>query len=161
MSRLEFISVSFCSVCSASPACSPVLSSIRFQVDNHHCPESDSSFPSLKQRSHWYDLPLLCQPSDPTRPISYETQNKAIRNALNHAGVLASKATHESRRFGARLAESGGASAEEIARAGGWATAVMETTYLSRLPRQAMRAIGGHAKNGGLFFLPRAVDVPQ
>ena len=82
-----------------------------------------------------------------------------MRNALDYAGVLASKATHENRRFGARLAEEGGASSSEIARAGGWATGVMETAYLSNLPRQAMRAIAGHPKDGGLFFLPRAVEV--
>ena len=93
-----------------------------FQQDTHLCPKSDSSFPSFRQRRHWYDLPLLCHPADPTRGISYETQANAMRNALNHAGVLASKATHENRRFGARLAEAGGASYSEIARAEGWAT---------------------------------------
>ena len=93
--------------------------------------------------------------------ISYETQAQAMRNALRYAGVLGSKATHENRRFGARLAELGGASYDQIARAGGWATAVMDTAYLSHLPRQAMRAIAGHPKDGGLFFLPRAVDVPE
>ena len=133
----------------------------RFHIDSHCCPESQSSFPSFRERRDWYDLPLLSHSNDPKHGISYETQANAMRNALYYAGVLASKATQENRRLGARLAEEGGASSSEIARAGGWATGVMETAYLSNLPRQAVRAIAGHPKDGGLFFLPRAGEVPD
>lgn len=82
-------------------------------------------------------------------------------NALLAAGVFPSKLTHENRKTGARLAEKGELSIDDIARAGGWATATLETTHLSALPRKSMRVIAGHPKKKGFFVLPRAVVVPD
>lgn len=134
---------------------------VRFNILPNCPPSSQSSFPSFAERKDWYDLPLLSQVRDPTKPISYKTQQEAMINALLAAGVFPSKSTHENRRTGARLAEKGEVSIDDIARAGGWATATLETTYLSALPRKSMRVIAGHPKKKGFFVLPRAVVVPD
>ena len=82
-----------------------------------------------------------------------------MKDALKYAEVHTTQSTHINRKTGARLAEEGGAPASEIARAGGWATGVMETTYLTHFPRQAMRALDGVPVDGGGFHLARAVSV--
>ncbi|UOH80980.1 hypothetical protein LQV05_003641 [Cryptococcus neoformans] len=138
----------------------PVLYLARLNVLPNRAPSSQSSFPTFAERKDWYDLPLLSQVRDPTKLISYKTQQEAMINALLAAVVFSSKSTHENQRTGARLAEEEEVSIDAIARAGGWATATLETAYLSTLPRKSMRVIAGHPKKKGFFVLPRAV-VPE
>ena len=80
--------------------------------------------------------------------------------ALKSAGVRTTQATHINRKAGAQIAEANGASPAEIARAGGWATGVMENVYLTNFALPAMRALAGFKSEGGTFYLPRAVSVP-
>ena len=124
-------------------------------------PGSTSSFPDFSEKKNWYNLPLLSRKGQPTTPIGYRTQERAIKAALDYAEVQTSKKTHASRIAGAQFAEAAGASVSEIARAGGWATAVMEVVYLSAFPREAMRALAGFPTKGGSFFLERALEVPD
>ena len=87
-------------------------------------------------------------------------QRKAMAAALKSAGVRTTQATHINRKAGAQIAEANGASPAEIARAGGWATGVMENVYLTNFALPAMRALAGFKSEGGTFYLPRAVSVP-
>ena len=87
-------------------------------------------------------------------------QRKAMAAALKSAGVRTTQAIHINRKPGAQIAEANGASPAEIARAGGWATGVMENVYLTNFALPAMRALAGFKSEGGTFYLPRAVSVP-
>jgi hypothetical protein len=118
-------------------------------------------FPNLLKRAEWYDLPLLSTTNNVKKQLSYMEQNRAMTTALQFAGVISTSITHINRKTGAQLAELGGASSSEIARAGGWAQGVMENVYLSNLPREAMRSVAGFRKDRGGFYLPRAVQVPS
>lgn len=132
-----------------------------FQHSQEIFPQSGHSFPSFHSRADWYDLPLLTVGNNPLEPIKYKTQDEAIRNALAHAKVKSTQSTHFGRKTGARLAEAGGAAEGDIARAGNWAQGVMENVYLAHIPRQTIRAVAGFKAEGGNFYLPRGVEVPQ
>ena len=143
-----------------SPSVEKLIKS-SFQHGREIFPNSDCSFPSFRRRKDWYDLPLLCDDDNATRPISYSTQRRAIDAAIKDADVRTTQSTHINRKTGARLAEEGGAANADIARAGGWAMGVMENVYLTNIPRPALRALAGFNPQGGTFYLPRAVDVPD
>jgi hypothetical protein len=132
----------------------------RFQHSNEKYPSSGTSFPSLRRRSDWYDLPLLADGNDPVKEISCNQQRKAISVALQAAGVRSTHATHIGRKAGAQRAEANGASPEEIARAGRWTTGVMESVYLTNFSMPALRALAGFGSGGRGYYLPRAVELP-
>lgn len=120
-----------------------------------------TSFPSLQRREHWYDLPLLSYASDPTKAIGYGTQREAVKAAIDFAGIKTTKVTHISRRTGAQLAEINGADEDAIKRAGRWSSGVVESSYLTKFPMAAIRAIAGWNPQGGDFYLARYVEVPE
>ncbi|RXK39824.1 hypothetical protein M231_02879 [Tremella mesenterica] len=122
-----------------------------------YCGPSPSGFPNLATRANWYDLPLLSDGKNRLKEVSYDTQRRAINEALKAANVHTYQKTHVNRRLGARLAEQGGASPDEIARAGHWAHSVLEIHYLTHIPRKTLRALAGFPVEGKGFFLPRAV----
>ena len=99
-------------------------------------------------------LPLLCKRNDLSQEITYDTQRNAVLTALKAAGVRTIQATRINRRAGAQTAEPNGASPAEIARAGGWATCVMENVYLTNFSLPAMRSLAGFRSEGGTFYLP-------
>ena len=67
-------------------------------------------------------------------------QQRANWAAISYVGVRTTQATHLDRKTGAQLAELGGADRQAIARAGGWADGIMDNMYLSKFPRESMRA---------------------
>ncbi|UOH84615.1 hypothetical protein LQV05_001423 [Cryptococcus neoformans] len=75
--------------------------------------------------------------------------------------LFARASTHTSRKWGAQLAEDGGAPEEDIMRQGRWCTKVMETVYLSKFPLKALRSLAGFPKKKGSYYLPRDMEVPQ
>ena len=144
-------------ICTMTPSAHALTS---FHHSGHKYPKSRTTFPSFQKRSNWYDLPLLCRHHDVTLDISYPAQNKSMKRALASANIRSKKVTHASRVAGARIAEENGASPEEVARAGRWASGVMEAVYLSSFPLPATRAMAEFASQRGSYYLPRAVPVP-
>ena len=137
------------------------LTSYRFSVDKESFVNSTNGFPDLSKRESWYFIKLLRGDKGEMDGITYTTQHNAVRAAHAKADVTSSKSTHAGRRGGARVAERAGAAVTDIARAGNWSTSVLENVYLDQLPRGSMRAQAGFRPEGGTFWLPRAVDVPE
>jgi hypothetical protein len=140
----------------------------RYQIHEDQYPYSKpigwpslQSFPNLCHKPDWYNLPLLSKTCTIDKLLSYTVQAKAMAKALQKAGVHGVKVTHDGRVTGTRMAEAAGASASDIAWAGGWSTGVMENTYMSNLPRETMRTLAGFSPVKGGFFLERAVRVPE
>ncbi|RXK35195.1 hypothetical protein M231_07566 [Tremella mesenterica] len=144
-----------------NPQICPVFLLALYLFARLYCGPSPSGFPDMSTRANWYDIPLLSDARDRSKEISYDTQRRAINGALQAANVHTYQKTHVNRRMGARLAEQGGASPDEIARAGHWAHSVLEIHYLTHVPRRTLRAHAGFPIEGNGFFLPRAVTPPS
>ncbi|ODO10912.1 hypothetical protein I350_01511 [Cryptococcus amylolentus CBS 6273] len=114
----------------------------RLHCSTARCPHSDTSFPDLSQRGHWYEA-------------------FSSKNAYLTAGVQSRLYTHDGRRFGARVAIKSGAPDRQVERLSPWASDVKDVQYLDVLPEHAMRALAGHPPHQGTFFLARAVQVPR
>lgn len=121
----------------------------------------ESGFPDLSTRESWYNDVLLAKSKDKKTAVSYESQAKAVKDALDYAEVNTSVSTHINRATGARLADQGGAAHSDVERLGQWMSQAVDVHYLSRFPRTAMRAVADFPPAGGSFFLPRAIVVPS
>ena len=126
-----------------------------------NAPHSNSGFPSLKDKRHWYELPVLALPGKPFAKLSYITQSKSMGNVLKEVNIDSSKKTHLGRKTGARLAEEAGVAPTEIARQGKWKHDVLEDVYLRGFSSNAMRGLAGFTPTGGDYFLPRDIPVPE
>ncbi|ADV24725.1 Hypothetical protein CGB_J1690W [Cryptococcus gattii WM276] len=133
----------------------------RFHFSGEDFPNSNTSFPSMKSRRDWYPIPLFVTPQTNHSRLKYATLNASVRQALLACDIHCKASTHTSRKWGAQLAEQGGAPEEEIARHGRWCTGVMETTYLSHFPLKAMRVLAGFPKKKGAYHLSRDIHVPK
>ena len=60
-------------ICTMTPSAHALTS---FHHSGQKYPKSHTTFPSLQNRSHWYDLPLLCRHHNVTLNISCPAQNK-------------------------------------------------------------------------------------
>ena len=94
--------------------------------------------------------------------VSYKTEHNAISKAFAAVGVIAKKKTHMGRGAGAQLAEEMGASTSQIGRAGRWnaGAGALENSYLTSLPREAMRAVAGFPVTQGAYFIRREILPP-
>lgn len=118
-------------------------------------------FPDFQDRSRWYDIRLIKGiSSNPTAPISYNTQHKWAAKAFKYAGVTSAKKTHIGRASGAKMAELKGVSEDQIRRAGRWNADQMTGCYLNTLPREFMRLMAGFPAAPGCFEIPRANISP-
>lgn len=93
--------------------------------------------------------------------LKYDALNKSVRKALQICNITVERPPKTSRKWGAQLAEDGGAPEEDIMRQGRWCTKVMETVYLSKFPLKALRSLAGFPKKKGSYYLPRDMEVPQ
>ncbi|ODN95707.1 hypothetical protein L198_04325 [Cryptococcus wingfieldii CBS 7118] len=145
----------------------PVGGQTMYWFSRLHCsttewPHSNTPFPNLSQRSHWYQgLPYFTNTGSNTQGISYGTQLSSAKDVYSTAGVQSRLYTHDGRRFGARVAVKSGAPDGQVQRLGLWASDVKDTHYLDVLPEHTMRALAGHPPYQGTFFLARAVQVPR
>ncbi|OXB36562.1 hypothetical protein J007_03693 [Cryptococcus neoformans] len=115
----------------------------RFHFSEETFTNSDVPFPSLKIARTGITSHSLCLAT------------------LRSCGIHCRASTHTSRKWGAQLAEDGGAPEEDIMRQGRWCTKVMETVYLSKFPLKALRSLAGFPKKKGSYYLPRDMEVPQ
>ena len=134
---------------------------IRFHINQHHYRESNGTFPSLASSPDWFNIKLFPSGKDPFQPISYEAHRKAFTRAKAKAGIVSSKVTHLGRGSGAQAAELGGASEDNIRRAGRWEQGSMAKCYLSQLPRESMRVLAGFPADIGSFWISRDIEVPE
>jgi centromere DNA-binding complex CBF3 subunit-like protein/transcriptional activator of glycolytic enzymes GCR1 len=131
-------------------------------------------FPDFESRPKWYDIRLikgtrgtrtdLTAPllTDPTAPLSYNSQRDWIVKAFSYAGIRSTQKTHVGRSSGAKTAELKGVSEMQIQRAGRWNPDQMIGCYLNSLPRKFMRRMAGHPDKMGCFDIPRArVSPPE
>jgi len=98
----------------------------------------------------------------PTKEITYNAQLAAVNRAFEACHVQSKKKTHAGRGSGARYAEENGAEIDDVRRHGRWSNDVMETWYLTALPRGAIRVMAGFPADRGQYWLPRSsVDPPE
>ena len=94
--------------------------------------------------------------------MSYTSHLEAIKNLFHKNDINSNAKTHIERRSAAQMAELQTVSEMQIRKAGRWNMSVMESRYLSHLPRNFMRAAAGFDQAGGQFFLDRAlIDPPE
>lgn len=136
-----------------------VLLFARFQHHPEQLPRCVAPrLPNMSTRKSWYDLPLFSHKNQPAVALKYDAQAKSMRSALEECGIHTSAVTHISRKWGAQLAERGGASQADIARQGRWVTSVMENVYLSHFPLQALRVLAGFPVTQEAYYLPRDIQ---
>ncbi|KAE8218798.1 hypothetical protein CF319_g7390 [Tilletia indica] len=119
--------------------------------------------PDFTSADRWYPLKLFraTKNGTTTKAISYDTQLDAIDDAFKTAAIVGSAKTHLARRSGAQMAELGGAEEGQVRRAGRWNSKVMESCYLSAVPREVLRVHAGFTREGGSYFLSRDVEVKE
>lgn len=97
---------------------------------------------------------------DNCKPITYDTHLKQVKDCLASVGLNSKSKTHMGRGSSIRMAESGGCL--DLRSQGRWSKGAMEGCYTSNLPRQAMRVLAGFHRDGGRYFIERAVlPVPK
>lgn len=119
-------------------------------------------FPDFSSSSAWYDIKLLVgDRHSNTQQISYRTQHAAAVKGLAAIGVISRAKTHANRGSGARIADNLGIALDDIRRMGKWNSGLMESVYVTNLPRGFIRGMAGFEEKG-MYYLPRAsVDPPQ
>lgn len=133
----------------------------RFHINEHQYAKSGSTFPDLSCSPNWFNIKLFPLGIDPMQPISYDAHRKAFTRAKAKAGIVSSKVTHLGRGSGAQAAELGGASEDNIRRAGRWEQGSMAKCYLSQLPRESMRVLAGFPAEIGSYWIARDILVPE
>lgn len=124
-----------------------------FQVD---C----KPFPDFTRSENWYLTKLLQTNGDCTKEWSYAAHHHAMEKALKACNISSSKVTHMARGAGARMCDLGGVDESMIKRLGRWNADCMSSSYVTGLPRQAMRSLGGYGTQQGSFYLPRSALEP-
>jgi len=125
---------------------------------------TEEPFPDFTERSRWYNTRLLLSTrgrDDVTEPLSYNAQHEWTSKAHGMAGINSTKITHIDRGAAPKRAELLGVSEDQIARAGRWARNQMIGCYLTCLPLEFMRRMGGHPAQRGCFEIKRAVTPPD
>ncbi|GMF16668.1 unnamed protein product [Phytophthora fragariaefolia] len=117
-------------------------------------------FPDMSCRENWYDIRFINGKND-MKNMPYNTQLNRIKRAFDACGIDSTVWMHANRGSRAKLAESYGASEEQIRRLGRRNAARMEGCYLTSLPKKAMRALAGFPTKGGSYWLHRACVVPS
>jgi hypothetical protein len=116
-------------------------------------------FPDFSANENWFNTKLT-RGRAADKSICYNTQLSSINKAFAAVGVNSVKKTHSGRQAGAREAEMAGLSHDHIRRVGRWNSESMENSYLTCLPRTAIRVIQGFPEEKGCFWLPRALVTP-
>jgi hypothetical protein len=125
------------------------------------------SFPDFSSRKKWYLTKYAKKYSnsstDNTEKWSYSDHLQAYKSMLKDAGFNPFYAvTHLCRQSGAQLAELLGVCEADIARLGHWNQTSLRASYLSCLPRDALRKLAGHHHGKGTFNIDRdAIDPPE
>jgi hypothetical protein len=109
----------------------------------------------------WFDLKLLRSDKDPTVAIKYDSFLSAVRNRLEAIGLNTRAQTHIFRGFGARMADLGGASHDQIRSHGRWNNEAVDRCYLTGLARETLRVHAGFDAKGGGFWIKRDLPVPE
>ena len=124
---------------------------------------TEEPFPDFTERSRWYNIRLLLSSrgsNNFTEPLSYNAQHDWVSRAFAMIGLNSTKKTHLFRAIGAKLAELKGVTEEQISRAGRWSHDQMTGCYLTCLPHNFMRRMGGHPDQKGCFEIRRAAITP-
>jgi len=117
------------------------------------------AFPDFTLNENWFKT-KLARGRSADKAVSYNTQLTSINKAFAEVGVNSVKKTHSGRQAGAREAEMAGLSHDHIRRVGRWNSESMENSYLTCLPRTAIRVIQGFPEEKGCFWLPQGLITP-
>ncbi|POM58626.1 LOW QUALITY PROTEIN: Short-chain dehydrogenase [Phytophthora palmivora] len=113
-------------------------------------PRKDES--ARPNRKRWYDIHII-NSANATKEMSYNTHVGRIKYAFEACGINSTVWTHANRGSGTKLAETYGATEEQIRRLGRWNAVCMEGCYLTALPKKAMRALAEFPTTGGSYWL--------
>ena len=116
----------------------------------------------MENRS-WFDKKLLvdCTRSDTDldRSMHNNSYKKAIKSVLEELNVPSNHFVHLGRTLGPKLMEMLQMSSDEIRLLGNWEPKIQETSYSTKLPMKAIRAMGGFELAQGMHYNPRTVVV--
>ena len=121
---------------------------------------SNEPFPSFGTNADWFDIKLL-RGRDKTRSITYETHRRAYAQAFDQMGMIFNKVTHLNRNEGRKELERHCVDSSQTKRHGLWGTDTCDGVYGSPIAVEAMRAFSGHAPKEKVYYLKRAVLVPD
>jgi Centromere DNA-binding protein complex CBF3 subunit, domain 2/Transcriptional activator of glycolytic enzymes len=145
---------------------------------------TEEPFPDFTERSRWYNTRLLLSSRGSsgggrgggsghrgggrggssaagiTEQLSYSTQLEWTSKAFKLIRLNSGKKTHLPRPTVVKLAELKGVIESQITRAGRWNHDQMTGCYLTCLPHDFMRRMGGHPARQGCFEIRRAAVTP-
>uniref|UniRef100_A0A7S3UU98 Uncharacterized protein n=1 Tax=Heterosigma akashiwo TaxID=2829 RepID=A0A7S3UU98_HETAK len=113
-------------------------------------------FPLMDKKQGWLQKPVYS--GDNGERISYFQMYNGASKCWEKVELTSQKKTHV-RAAAARMANMLGCSEEALERAGNWGTDVLEQSYLTNLPLEALKALAGFAKDED-HFLPRDLIEP-
>lgn len=101
-------------------------------------------FPDFTTSRHWYFTKLLQSDArDPTKAWSYSSHYYAMETAMKACNMYSTEKTHMARGAGARMCDLAGVSDSNTRRLGRWNSDSMSSAYVTGIPREAMRTMGG------------------
>jgi Centromere DNA-binding protein complex CBF3 subunit, domain 2 len=80
---------------------------------------------------------------------------------LEHCNIPSTKVNQAPRAAAAIMSEAAGVDEGQIRRCGRWNSDAMSSSYLTNIPRQAMRCLAGFNKNQTALFWPRNSVLPS
>lgn len=122
---------------------------------------SGEPFPEFNQNRDWFDLKLTRSRQSPKQSISYDHHLNCIKEAFKAIGLQSKAKTHAMRGSGSRMAEMLGTSEAAIRRLGRWNNSALTNSYLTHIPREALRTMAGFTREAGQFYLVRATVIPS
>ena len=109
----------------------------------------------------WFDRKLLV---DPTRSdvnldkaMNNNSYKNAIKSILAELNIPSIHFVHLGRTLGPKILEMLQMSSDEIRLLGNWEPKIQETSYSTKLPMAAIRAMGGFETSQGMHYNPRTI----
>ncbi|KAE8212281.1 hypothetical protein CF327_g4070 [Tilletia walkeri] len=118
--------------------------------------------PDFSSRDTWYHLKLLIPEDsvDHTIAVTYETQAALLKQSFAACAITSSAVTHAMRKGGSRFAYEASCTEDAVRKHGRWCGDRMMERYLTGVSLQPVRALSGFNKDGGDYWLPRALLEP-
>ncbi|KAG2223199.1 hypothetical protein INT45_011545 [Circinella minor] len=119
-------------------------------------------FLNMTKPESWYNIKLYKGDNvDNTKEMQPKAHYDAIEKGFKACHIRSMAKTHAGQQSGAKMADIRGAGESDIRRAGRWTNDALESAYLTNLPRALLRVMAGFHKDGGRFYLRRAIEKPD
>ena len=109
----------------------------------------------------WFDRKLLVDPTrsdvDLDKSMNNNSYKNAIKTVLEELNIPSIHFVHLGRTLGPKIMEMLQMSSDAIRLLGNWEPKIQETSYSTKLPMAAIRAMGGFETAQGMHYNPRTV----